>query len=79
MKAILKFDLSDPDEASGHLLAANALSLAYIINKTREMFRQELRYNEELTEEQRDIIEKLQKEFFTNLSELPINFDEVYY
>jgi hypothetical protein len=43
------------------------------------MFRQELRYNEELTEEQRDIIEKLQKEFFTNLSELPINFDEVYY
>jgi len=79
MKATLEFDLTNPDEVNDHLLAANATNLAYIINQTREMFRREIRYNEALTKEQIELLSKLQDEFIGNLSELPINFDEVYY
>lgn len=74
MKAILEFDLSDPDDRREHLLCIKANDMSIALWDIEAFFREELKYNEKLTEDQCKIIERIHKDILTIIDDHEINF-----
>lgn len=78
MKAILKFDLNEPDDIHAHKRAVKALDMALVLWDIDQYFRSQLKYNEEgLTEEAYAALEKAREKFYEVLGDHNVNIDEM--
>lgn len=79
-KAILEFDLTDPDARQAHLRSVNALSLCAVINSMNERLRSLLKYEDDRLSNANayDEIERLRDEFLDIQHQNGIFIDDLY-
>lgn len=76
-KAILEFDLNDFDDKMSHMRAVQSLDMASSLWDIEQYFRKEIKYNESLSQEAYDALEKARDEFYRILSEHNIDIDKL--
>lgn len=78
MKAILEFNLDEPDDKEAHMRAVKSLNIMLALWEYEKYLRGQLKYNEEgLTSEQYDVLDKARSKFYEILNENNISFDEL--
>ena len=73
MKAILEFNL--PEEQAEHYCAMKGADMLNVLFELRVQLRGLLKYGE-LTDQQYEIVEKIQEFLFTSLNENDVNLDK---
>jgi hypothetical protein len=76
-KAILEFDLNEPDDKEAHKRAVKALDMAIALWDIEQYLRAETKYNEELTQDAYDALATAREKFYQILNEHNINMDEI--
>ena len=76
-KAILKYDLSDPEERQDFLRATKALDMASCLFAIQNLMRS-YRKREDLSDEGHAELEKLSMELYELYNEYDINLDKLY-
>jgi hypothetical protein len=76
-KAILEFNLADPDDATDYIRANKALDMAIALWDIDQYLRAETKYNEELTQDAYDALVTAREKFYQILNERNINMDEI--
>ena len=76
-KAILEFNLADPDDATDYIRANKALDMAIALWDIDQYLRAETKYNEELTQDAYDALAIAREKFYQILNEHNINMDEI--
>ena len=77
MKAILEFDLNDPDEAAAHKRAVLALDMMLCLHDVKEQFRSKIKYDDKLTEDELKGWEDAREMFLGTLSEYNIDLNNL--
>jgi len=77
MKAILKFDLNDPDEAAAHKRAVLALDMISCLHDVKEQFRSKIKYDDKLTEDELKGWEDAREMFIGTLTEYNIDLNKL--
>ena len=77
MKAILEFDLNDPDEAAAHKRAVLALDMMMCLHDVKEQFRSKIKYDDKLTEDELRGWEDAREMFIGTLSEYNIDLNNL--
>lgn len=77
MKAILEFDLNDPDEAAAHKRAVLALDMMMCLHDVKEQFRSKIKYDDKLTEDELKGWEDAREMFLGTLSEYNIDLNNL--
>jgi len=75
MKAILEFDLNDADDAIMHKCVINADSMRIALWEIDQELRKHLKYNDNLTQEQYDILQQIRDFFWDRINHHQINID----
>jgi hypothetical protein len=75
-KAILEFDLNDPDDTQAHLRCVKSLDLVLFILKIEGELRSKLKHGQ-LTDCQYDTLDKFRETFYEEMNERGINIDEL--
>ena len=75
-KATLEFDL--PEDNDAHLRCVKALDLCSVIWDLDQWLRSKVRYGEDLSELERDILDKAREELSEIKNTHNINLDELY-
>lgn len=75
-KAILEFDLNDPDDTQAHLRCVKSLDLVLFILKIEGELRGKLKHGQ-LTDCQYDTLDKFRETFYEEMNERGINIDEL--
>jgi hypothetical protein len=76
MKAILEFDLNEPDDKEAHLRATMSLNLALAIWDMQQEFRGRLKHGQ-LSDEEYEVTKKLSDRFYQILNENGIDLDRL--
>jgi len=76
-KAILEFDLSNPDDTTDYKRVNKALDMAIALWDIDQYLRAETKYNEELTQDAYDALATAREKFYQILNERGINIDEI--
>jgi hypothetical protein len=76
MKAILEFDLNDPDDIQAHLRCVKSLDLVLFILKIEGELRGKLKHGN-LTDCQYETLDKFRDEFYQEMNQSGINLDEL--
>lgn len=76
MKAVLKFDLDNPDDKLAHRRCVQALDLCLTLYNITEVLRK-YRKHVDLNEEQYKLFEKLDEEIFEVINRYNIDMDEL--
>ena len=76
MEAILKFDLENPEDKAAHTRACNADKYLSALYDFKDFLRSQKKYTE-LSEEQRDYLDKITDRFFEITEN--IDFEEVWF
>jgi hypothetical protein len=76
-KAILEFDLSNPDDVNDYKRTNQALDMALALWDIDQYLRAETKYNEELTQDAYDALATAREKFYQILNEHNINMDEI--
>ena len=76
-KAILEFDLNEPDDKEAHMRAIKSIDMMLALWDIEKYLRAQTKYNENLTQETWDALEEVRKEFYSILSKYSISFDEL--
>ena len=76
-KAILEFDLSNPDDVNDYKRTNQALDMALALWDIDQYLRAETKYNEELTQDAYDALAIAREKFYQILNEHNINMDEI--
>lgn len=74
LKAKLEFDLNEPEDYKKHKCYCAAEEMSIALWDIEQLFRQELKYNEDLNQDQYEIVSKLQSKFREILEERDIKF-----
>lgn len=74
MIAKLEFDTSEPEDRRSFMVHSHAIDMSIALWDTHIMFRNKLKYDEELTEEQYKVLEWANDEFNKILRENNIEF-----
>jgi len=77
MKAILEFDLNDPDDAAAHKRAVLALDMMMCLHDVNKQFRDKIKYNDKLTEDELNAWEDAREMFLGTLSEYNIDLNNL--
>jgi hypothetical protein len=77
MKAILEFDLNDPDDAAAHKRAVLALDMMMCLHDVKEQFRSKIKYDDNLTEDEVKGWEDAREMFLGTLSEYNIDLNNL--
>ena len=78
MKAILEFDLNDPDDAAAHKRAVLALDMMLCLHEVKEQFRSKIKYNEDsLSEAELKGWEDAREMFLETISEYNIDLNNL--
>jgi hypothetical protein len=77
-KAILEFDLTEVDDELAFMRATKSLSLVLTLLDVEQYLRIQLKYNEDnLTDDQYKMLDKVRDRFYEILSENGINLDQL--
>lgn len=76
-KAILEFDLNEPDDVEAHKRAIKSLDLVLALWDIEEYLRSQTKYNDKLSKEAYDALESAREEFYNILRNRNISFDEL--
>lgn len=76
-KAILEFDLNESEDVEAHKRAVKALDLVLSLRAIDQYLRSQIKYNEKLTEDQHEVLEKAREEFYDIMNEHHISLDEL--
>jgi hypothetical protein len=78
-KAILEFDLNDPDDSMAHLRAVKSLDLALVlwevVHNTKKGFQHDIEYKK--FEDQYDVLDAVYARIWEEMSERGINLDNL--
>ena len=75
-KAILEFDLNDPDDTQAHLRCVKSLDLVLFIFKIEGELRSKLKHGN-LTDVEYAILDKFRENFYEEMNERGINIDDL--
>lgn len=75
MKAILEFNLHDPDDVINYRHAINASSMHSILWDIDMEFRKYLKYNDKISQDQHDILQQMRDYFWERMNHHHINLD----
>ncbi len=76
-KATLEFDLSKPEDEEAHKRAVKSLDLVFALWDIDQYLREQIKYNESLSKEAYDALDKAREEFYIILRNRNISFDEL--
>ncbi len=77
-KAILEFDLNEPDDREEHKRMLKSLDIMLVLWDYDNYLRGQLKYNEDgLTDQQYEVLEKARSEFYDILNKHGVSFDEL--
>lgn len=76
-KAILEFDLNDPDDAQAHKRAIKSIDAMLALWDIEQYLRKQVKYNEDLTDDQYKVLDEARIEFYQILNKNGISFDEL--
>jgi len=77
-KAILEFDLNEPDDREEHKRMLKSLDIMLVLWDIDNYLRSQLKYNEDgLTDQQYEVLEKARSEFYDILNKRGVSFDEL--
>ena len=76
-KAILEFDLNEPDDVQAHKRAVKALDMAMALWDMDEYLRQQLKYNDKITGEVYDALDKAREQLRGFMNEHNVDLDEL--
>ena len=76
-KAILEFDLRDPEDVEVHKRVIKSLDLVLALWDIEEYLRSQTKYNDNLSKEAYDALDKAREEFYNILKNRNISFDEL--
>jgi len=76
MKAILEFDLNEPDDIQAHMRCVKSLDLVLFILKIEGELRGKLKHGN-LTDCQYETLDKFRDEFYQEMNQRGINLDEL--
>lgn len=77
MRAILEFDLDKEEDVVRHKTCVQAAELVYALWDIDQYLRKETKYNESLTEEAYDALDKAREQLYSILNSKNINLDEL--
>jgi len=77
MKAILEFNLDEPQDVDAHKRAVKSLDMAIALWDIEQYLRAQIKYNESLTDAQYDVLDKAKTEFYDILNRHNISLDEL--
>ena len=75
-KAILEFDLNDPDDTQAHLRCVKSLDLVLFVFRIEDNLRSKLKHGN-LTDVEYKILDKFRETFYEEMNERGINIDEL--
>ena len=76
-KATLEFDLNEPDDVEAHKRAIKSIDLVFALWDIDQYLREQVKYNESLSKEAYDALDKAREEFYNILNKRNISFDEL--
>jgi len=76
-KATLEFDLSEPDDVQAHKRAVKSLDLVLALWDIDQYLREQVKYNESLSKEAYDALDKAREELYNILRNRNISFDDL--
>jgi hypothetical protein len=79
MKAILEFNLDEPEERTDHLRAVKSLNIISALWEFDMYLRSQLKYNEDnLTNEAYEALDKAREKLYEVMNDQHVSFDELY-
>lgn len=79
MKAILEFNLDEPEERTDHLRAVKSLNIISALWEFDMYLRSQLKYNEDnLTNEAYEALDKAREKLHEVMNDQHVSFDELY-
>jgi hypothetical protein len=79
MKAILEFNLDEPEERTDHLRAVKSLNIMSVLWEFDMYLRSQLKYNEDnLTNEAYEALDKAREKLYEVMNNQHVSFDELY-
>ena len=76
-KAILEFDLNEPDDRDEHNRMIRSLDILLALWDIDQYLRSQTKYNENLTQEQWDTLDQTRTKFYEIMNERNISFDDL--
>lgn len=77
MKAILEFNMDEFEDVVAHKRATKALDVLLVLYDFDQHLRSELKYNETLTDEQYEKLDKLRDKLYEIMNERSVSLDEL--
>jgi hypothetical protein len=79
MKAVLEFNLDEPEERTDHLRAVKSLNIMSVLWEFDMYLRSQLKYNEDnLTNEAYEALDKAREKLYEVMNDQHVSFDELY-
>lgn len=76
-KAILEFDLNEEHDVIAHKRAVMSYELIAALLDIEQYLRSQIKYNDELSKEAYEALEKMREEFYEILKNRNISFDDL--
>ena len=76
-KAILEFNLDEPEDVQAHKRAAKALDMMLAFWEIDQHLRAQVKYNDNLTDEAYEALSEVRTKFYEILNAHSISFDEL--
>lgn len=76
-KAILEFDLTDPDDLASHMRAVKSLDLALALWDIDQHLRSKLKYDETLSQEVYDSLDAAREKLYEIMNSRGISLDDL--
>lgn len=77
MKAILEFNMDEFDDVVAHKRATKSLDVLLVLYDFDQHLRSELKYNENLSEEEYEKLDKLRDKLYEIMNERNVSLDEL--
>jgi len=77
MKATLEFNMDEIDDATAHKRAINPLDIMFVLSDFDNHLRSELKYNENLSEVEYDLLDKTREKLYQIMNEHNVSIDEL--
>ena len=77
MKAILEFNMDEFEDVVAHKRAVKSLDVLLVLYDFDQHLRSELKYNENLTDEQYEKLDKVREKLYEIMNERNVSIDEL--
>jgi hypothetical protein len=77
MKATLEFNMDEIDDVTAHKRAIKSLDVLFVLSDFDNHLRSELKYNENLSEVEYDLLDKTREKLYQIMNEHNVSIDEL--